>query len=70
VQHEHLRVAGDALGLFASAPPFAKRFAELATVATDGLRAYAAEVRDGTFPAPRKIEGDAPVYVVAAPPRG
>ncbi len=43
-------VLHDLLGLYPEAPPFAKRYAEVATVATDALRAYASEVRDGTFP--------------------
>jgi 3-methyl-2-oxobutanoate hydroxymethyltransferase len=63
-------VLHDALGLYPEAPPFAKRFAELATLATAALRTYAAEVRDGAFPAAPPAgaaESDAPVYVVTAP---
>ncbi|MBD5607014.1 MAG: 3-methyl-2-oxobutanoate hydroxymethyltransferase [Candidatus Eremiobacteraeota bacterium] len=61
-------VLHDALGLYAHAPPFAKRFAELAQIATGALQAYASEVRDGTFPAaPSAVAGDAPVYVVSTP---
>jgi 3-methyl-2-oxobutanoate hydroxymethyltransferase len=45
-------VVYDMLGLYAEAPPFVKRYAELANVATDALRAYANDVRDGAFPAP------------------
>jgi len=63
-------VLHDALGLYPEAPPFAKRFAELATLATAALRTYAAEVRDGAFPAAPPAgaaESDAPVYVVMAP---
>ncbi len=67
-------VLHDALGLYPEAPPFAKRFAELAVVATDALRAYAGEVRAGTFPAApapvaeaKAADVDAPVYVVATP---
>lgn len=41
----------DMLGLYPEAPPFVKRYAELATVVTDALRAYAGEVREGSFPA-------------------
>ena len=44
-------VMHDLLGLYAEAPPFAKRYAELATVATGALRSYADEVRAGVFPA-------------------
>ena len=63
-------VLHDALGLYPEAPPFAKRFAELATLATAALRTYAAEVRAGAFPAAPPAgaaESDAPVYVVTAP---
>ena len=63
-------VLHDALRLYPEAPPFAKRFAELATLATAALRTYAAEVRDGAFPAAPPAgaaESDAPVYVVTAP---
>jgi 3-methyl-2-oxobutanoate hydroxymethyltransferase len=45
-------VMHDMLGLYAEAPPFAKRYADLAAVATDALRAYADEVRGRTFPPP------------------
>ncbi len=69
-------VLHDVLGLYPDAPPFAKRYAEIATVATEALRAYANDVRDGTFP-PARADGpstgtasaDSAVYVVAAPPR-
>lgn len=44
-------VLHDVLGLYPDAPPFAKRYAELATAATSALRAYAEDVRSGTFPA-------------------
>jgi 3-methyl-2-oxobutanoate hydroxymethyltransferase len=40
----------DALGLYPEAPPFAKRFGELGAAAVEALRAYAADVRAGTFP--------------------
>ena len=43
-------VLHDVLGLYPDAPPFAKRYAEVASVATDALRAYAADVRSGAFP--------------------
>jgi 3-methyl-2-oxobutanoate hydroxymethyltransferase len=64
----------DALGLYPETLPFAKRFAELGAIATDALRAYASEVRDGTFPtapgaapASGSDEPDVPVYVTAGP---
>jgi 3-methyl-2-oxobutanoate hydroxymethyltransferase len=44
-------VLHDLLGLYPEAPPFAKRYAEVADVATEALRAYASEVREGVFPA-------------------
>jgi len=34
------------------APRFVKRYADLATVLTDATRAFAEDVRGGTFPAP------------------
>ncbi len=46
-------VLHDVLGLYPEAPPFAKRYADLATVATDALRAYAHDVRAGAFPVER-----------------
>ncbi|MBD5657169.1 MAG: 3-methyl-2-oxobutanoate hydroxymethyltransferase, partial [Candidatus Eremiobacteraeota bacterium] len=52
-------VMHDALGLYPGAPPFAKRFGEIATAATTALGRYASDVRDGTFPA-------APASAVAA----
>ncbi|MBD5634167.1 MAG: 3-methyl-2-oxobutanoate hydroxymethyltransferase [Candidatus Eremiobacteraeota bacterium] len=67
-------VLHDALGLYPEAPPFAKRFAELATIATDALRTYAAEVRDGSFPpipapagGPVVEETETSPYVVSTP---
>jgi 3-methyl-2-oxobutanoate hydroxymethyltransferase len=61
----------DALGLYPEAPPFAKRFAEIATIATDALRTYAGEVRDGTFPsapsAAATSNADESIYVVTSP---
>ncbi|HEY0798114.1 MAG TPA: 3-methyl-2-oxobutanoate hydroxymethyltransferase [Candidatus Baltobacteraceae bacterium] len=44
-------VLHDLLGLYPESPPFAKRYADLATSATTALRAYAQDVRDGGFPA-------------------
>jgi 3-methyl-2-oxobutanoate hydroxymethyltransferase len=67
-------VLHDALGLYPEAPPFAKRFAELATAATDALRTYAAEVRDGVFPPAAAPAGaaapdaDVPVYATLSTP--
>jgi 3-methyl-2-oxobutanoate hydroxymethyltransferase len=43
-------VMHDMLGLYAQAPPFAKRYADLSGVATTALRAYAGEVRERIFP--------------------
>ena len=43
-------VLHDVLGLYPDAPPFAKRYAELASLATEALRAYAGDVRTGAFP--------------------
>lgn len=63
-------VLHDVLGLYPDAPPFAKRYAELATVATDALRAYAADVRDGAFPPDlAAAASDVPRYAVGAIPR-
>jgi len=42
----------DLLGLYPEAPSFVKRYAELATAATEALRAYADDVREGSFPGP------------------
>jgi len=51
----------DALGLNAGFKPrFLKRFAELEQVARDGVRAYAREVRDGSFPGPEHAFGEGP----------
>lgn len=46
-------VLHDVLGLYPDAPPFAKRYADLAGAATGALRAYAEEVRGGAFPPAR-----------------
>jgi 3-methyl-2-oxobutanoate hydroxymethyltransferase len=40
----------DLLGLNATTPRFVRRYAELATAATDAVAAYAADVRSGAFP--------------------
>jgi 3-methyl-2-oxobutanoate hydroxymethyltransferase len=58
-------VMHDVLGLYPDAPPFAKRYAEVARVTTDAFRAFAADVRDGAFPAvvaPRDPDGH--VYAI------
>ncbi len=44
-------VLHDVLGMYPHSPSFAKRYAEIGKLATEALRAYAGEVRDGTFPA-------------------
>ena len=55
-------VIGDALGMFeAFIPKFAKRYADIAGVATQGFTQFINEVKDGTFPSPEhkyKISGD------------
>ncbi len=43
-------VMHDLLGLYPEAPPFAKRYAELADAATDAFRAFGEDVRGGRFP--------------------
>ncbi len=43
-------VLHDALGIYSQSPPFAKRFAELGSAATDALAEYAREVRERRFP--------------------
>ncbi len=55
-------VMHDALGLYPEAPPFAKRFGEIATAATEALGRYAADVREGRFPIAAIANGDAPAY--------
>jgi 3-methyl-2-oxobutanoate hydroxymethyltransferase len=59
----------DALGLYPETLPFAKRFVELASLATEALQTYANEVRDGTFPAapPNRPapDDDGPIYAGA-----
>jgi 3-methyl-2-oxobutanoate hydroxymethyltransferase len=44
-------VLHDVLGMYPHSPSFAKRYAEMGTLATDALEKYAQEVRDGVFPA-------------------
>jgi ketopantoate hydroxymethyltransferase len=67
-------VMHDLLGLYPDAPPFAKRYAELAQAATEGFRAFARDVRDGTFPvdtpngAAKLAEADVPAYAIARKP--
>ena len=56
-------VMHDVLGLYPQAPPFAKRYANVADVATTALSAFAAEVRSGAFPAaPAVSPEDVPLY--------
>jgi 3-methyl-2-oxobutanoate hydroxymethyltransferase len=43
-------VLHDVLGLYPESPPFAKRFADLSSVATDALREYAGAVRERSYP--------------------
>ena len=48
-----LLVIGDALGMFeAFTPKFAKKYADIAGVATQGFVEYIKEVKEGTFPGP------------------
>jgi 3-methyl-2-oxobutanoate hydroxymethyltransferase len=42
-------VLHDLLGMYPHSPPFAKRYAEIGTLATQALRAFADDVRGGTF---------------------
>lgn len=55
-------VVGDALGMFESfTPKFAKKYADIAGVATEGFAEFIKEVKEGTFPAPEhkyKISGE------------
>jgi 3-methyl-2-oxobutanoate hydroxymethyltransferase len=50
----------DALGLNPGfGPKFLKKFANLHEVALEGVRAYAREVREGTYPGPEhSFDGD------------
>jgi 3-methyl-2-oxobutanoate hydroxymethyltransferase len=43
-------VLHDMLGMYPDPPPFVRRFADVATEATNGLRAYAEAVRTRTYP--------------------
>ncbi len=56
-------VIGDALGMFETfIPKFAKKYADIANVATRGFADYIKDVKEGTFPGPEhkyKITGDA-----------
>lgn len=57
-----LLLAADALGMYKNfTPKFAKKYADIAEIATKGLTDYVKEVREGAFPAPEhkyKISGD------------
>jgi 3-methyl-2-oxobutanoate hydroxymethyltransferase len=46
-------VSYDAFGLDESIPPFAKQYAHLGDLMVEAAKEYAAEVREGRFPAPR-----------------
>lgn len=66
-------VLHDVLGLYPDAPPFAKRYAELARDATSALETYASEVRSGAFPTERRTPvtargDDTPIYTVESTP--
>lgn len=56
-------VIGDALGMFeAFIPKFAKKYADIAGVATEGFVQFVKDVKEGTFPGPEhkyKISGNA-----------
>jgi 3-methyl-2-oxobutanoate hydroxymethyltransferase len=43
-------VLHDILGMYPHSPRFAKRYAEIGTLATEALRAFADDVRGGTYP--------------------
>jgi 3-methyl-2-oxobutanoate hydroxymethyltransferase len=45
----------DLLGLNASTPKFVRRYAELASAATEAMAAYAADVRSGAFPSDAEV---------------
>ncbi len=64
-------VMHDVLGLYPDAPPFAKRYAELATTVTDALRAYANDVQTGSFPADvqRATAADVTPYIATTTTR-
>jgi 3-methyl-2-oxobutanoate hydroxymethyltransferase len=44
-------VLHDILGMYPHSPSFAKRYAEVGTVATEALKSFAQDVRERTFPA-------------------
>jgi 3-methyl-2-oxobutanoate hydroxymethyltransferase len=48
-------VTEDMLGLFERTPRFVKRYADMAGLVTDGVRAYAADVRARAFPTPDQV---------------
>jgi len=50
-------VIHDLLGLTPSPPPFAKRYADVASVIRSAVRRYAEEVRAGVFPGPEHYWG-------------
>lgn len=66
-------VLHDVLGLYPGAPPFAKRYAELASIATSALAEYANDVRAGTFPPPARSAhesaGESAIYTIASAPK-
>src|ERR1700729_3255342 len=43
-------VLHDILGMYPHSPSFAKRYAEMGSIATQALQSYAQEVRERTFP--------------------
>ena len=55
-------LAADALGMYKNfTPKFAKKYCDIASLATQGMRDYISEVKDGAFPAPEhkyKFTGD------------
>ena len=55
-------VIGDLLGMFTGfTPKFAKKYANIAEVATNAIADYVKEVKEGTFPGPEhkyKISGE------------
>jgi len=63
-------VMHDVLGLYPDAPPFAKRYAEIATLTTEAFRAFASDVVDGSFPPAASAPGEAAPYASTARPRG
>ena len=48
-------VTQDMLGLFDWTPRFVKRYADLKTAMSEGVKAYAEEVRSGRFPGPNEV---------------